>query len=139
MSKSELTRTVGWIVGLLISYVGCFGILALPLHSFSPISRLGLICALICSVGAGVFFWAKILASVGKKRGWSLRNCQTAGLVVIIPGTVLYLAGRPFMSTTNVLLQQALWTGLLCTKFVYPNFASLGPFEREAPVTIFPK
>jgi|SRR5580704_6000092 hypothetical protein len=133
MSKSELTRTVGWIVGLLISYVGCFGILALPPLSFS------LICALICSVGAGVFFWAKILASVGKKRGWSLRNCQTAGLLVIIPGTILYLAGRPFMSTTNVLLQQALWTGLLCTKFVYPNFASLGPFEREAPVTIFPK
>jgi hypothetical protein len=139
MSKSGLKRMGVWVGGLLVSYVACFGILGLPLYTFGPTSRIGLVCALVCSVGANVFFWARILASVAKKRGWSLRNCQTAGLLVIIPGTILFLAGGRFISTANVLTQEALWTGLLCTKFVYPNFASFGPFERDTPVTMFPK
>jgi hypothetical protein len=139
MSKSALIRTSGWIAGVLVSYVGCFGILALPLHSFSLISRLGLVSALACSAGAGVFFWARILAAVARERGWSQRNCQFAGLLVIIPGTILFSAGGPLMSTVNVLTQQALWTGLLCTKIVYPNFATVGPFERDTPTTMFPK
>lgn len=139
MSKTGLIRTSGWIAGLLVSYGACFGILDLRMHNFPPMSRLGLICALVCSAGATVFFWARILASVAKKRGWSLKDCQNAGLLVIIPGTILFLAGDRFASTMNVLLQEALWTGMLCTKFVYPNFHSLGPFERETPITLFPK
>ena len=139
MSKSGLIRTSGWIAGLLVSYVATFGMLALPLHTFAPMSRVGLICALVCSVGANVFFWARILASVAKKRGWSQRNCQVATSLVIIPGAILFLAGGSFMSTVNLLIQEALWTGMLCSKFVYPNFLSLGPFERDTPVTIFPK
>jgi hypothetical protein len=139
MSKSAIMRIGGWIGGLLISYAACFGILGLRLPTFPLAIRIGLVCALICSVGSNVFFWARILASVAKKRGWSLRNCQMAGLLVIIPGTILFLAGGRFISTTNVLTQEALWTGILCTKFVYPNFASFGPFERETPITMFPK
>jgi hypothetical protein len=126
MSKSGLIRIGGWIAGLLVSYVACFGILGMRMHTFSLMSRIGLICALVCSVGANVFFWARILASVAKKRGWSQRNCQTAALLVVIPGTILFLAGGPITGTMNVLLQDALWTGLLCTRFVYPNFSSFG-------------
>src|ERR1700683_4813286 len=103
MSKSGLIRTSGWIAGLLISYVACLGILALPKHNFSSMSRIGLICALVRSVGASVFFWARILASVAQKRGWSVRDCQLAGFLVIIPGTILFLAGGRFISTTYVL------------------------------------
>jgi hypothetical protein len=139
MSKSVLLRLAGWTGGVLISYVACFGILALRLPSFPMPSRLGLLCALVCSVGVNVFFWARILASVAKKRGWSQRNCQSAGLLVIIPGTILFLAGGPVTGPINVLLQEALWTGMLCTRFVYPNSASSGPFERETPITLFPK
>jgi hypothetical protein len=139
MSKSELLRTSGWIGGLLVSYVACFGILALPLHPFPVASRLGLMCALVCSVGAGVYFWARILASVAKKRGWSPRDCQLAGLLVIIPGTILFLARGLDAGTMNVLLQEALWAGFLCAKFVYPKFLTLGPYERETPVTLLPK
>jgi hypothetical protein len=139
MSKSGLLRLAGWIGGLLVSYGASFGILALRLPSFPIPSRLGLLCALICSVGANVFFWARILALVAKKRNWSPRNCQLAGLLVIIPGTILFLAGGRFTSTTNVLIQDALWTGLLCIRFVYPNFLSLGPYERDTPITMFPK
>jgi hypothetical protein len=139
VSKSDLMRTGGWVGGLLVSYTACFGLLALPMRTFPLISRLGLVCALVCCVGANVFFWARILASVAKKRGWSMRNCQMAGSLVIIPGMILFLAGGGVGSTLNVLIQEALWTGMLCTKFVYPNFASLGPFERETPITMFPK
>jgi hypothetical protein len=139
MSKSGLIRTSGWIAGLLVSYGACFGILDLRLRTFPPMSRIGLLCALVCSVGANVFFSARILASVAKKRGWSVRECQLAGFLVLIPGMILFLAGDRFTSTMNVLLQDALWTGMLCTKLVHPNFLSLGPFERETPVTLFPK
>jgi hypothetical protein len=139
MSKSGLLRIVGWIAGLLVSYIACFGILDLRMRTFPPMSRLGLICALVCSVGANVFFWARILATVAKKRGWSARGCQMSALLVLIPGTILFLAGDRPMTTMNVLLQDALWTGLLCTRFVYPNFLSLGPFERDTPITMFPK
>ena len=139
MSKSALMRIGGWVGGLLVSYTACFGILGLRLPTFPPISRLGLVCALVCSVGAGVFFWARILAFVARKRGWSMRNCQMAGLLVIIPGTILFLAAGRVGTTLNVLIQEALWTGMLCIKFVYPNFLSLGPFERETPITMFPK
>jgi hypothetical protein len=139
MSKSGLIKIGGWIGGLLISYTACFGVLALPLHTFALVSRLGLLCALVCSVGANVYYWARILSTVAKNRGWSAYNCRTASLLVVIPGTILFLTGGRFMSITNVLIQDALWTGLLCTKFVYPNFASFGPFERDTPVTMFPK
>jgi hypothetical protein len=125
-------------VGLLVSYGASFGILALRLPSFPIPSRLGLLCALICSVGANVFFWARILALVAKKRNWSPRNCQLAGLLVIIPGTILFLAGD-VTGAMNVMLQEVLWTGMLCTRFVYPNSASSGPFERDTPITLFPK
>jgi hypothetical protein len=139
MSNPGLIRTGGWIAGILMSYLGCFGVFALPLYSFPLMSRIGLVCALVCSAAAGVFFWARILASVAKKRVWSRRNCQIAGLLVILPGAILFLSGGRFISIANVLTQQALWTGMLCTKLVYPNFASLGPFERETPMTIFSK
>jgi hypothetical protein len=139
MSKSGLMRIGGWIAGLLVSYAACFGMLDLRIHNFPPLSRIGLLCALVCSVGANVFFWSRILAFVAKKRGWSARECQLAGFLVLIPGMILFLAGDRFSSTINVLLQEGLWTGMLCTKLVHPNFLSLGPFERETPVTLFPK
>ena len=139
MSKSVLMRLAGWIGGLLVSYVACFGILALHLPIFPLTSRLGLVCALVCSVGANIYFWARILAPVAKKRGWSLRDCQLAGLLVIVPGTILFLARGLDLGTINVLIQEALWTGMLCARFVYPNFLSLGPYERDTPITMFPK
>jgi hypothetical protein len=138
MSKSGLLRLAGWIGGLLVSYGASFGILALRLPSFPIPSRLGLLCALICSVGANIFFWARILATVAKRQGWSQRNCQAAGLLLIIPGTILFLAGD-VTGAMNVMLQEVLWTGMLCTRFVYPNSASSGPFERDTPITLFPK
>jgi len=139
MSKAGLLRIAGSIVGLLVSYGASFGILALPFATFSLASRLGLLCALVCSLGANVFFWAKILATAAKKRGWSPRNCQLAGLLVIIPGTILFLARGLNLEIMNVLIQEALWTGILCGKFVYPNSASSGPFEPDAPITLFLK
>jgi hypothetical protein len=139
VSKLALMRIGGWVGGLLVSYVACFGILALPLHTFPLIPRVGLVCALVCSVGANVYYWARVLSTAAKKRGWSLRNCNSSGLLVILPGAILFLAGGRFMTTTNVLIQDALWTGMLCTKFVYPDFLSFGPFERDTPVSIFPK
>ena len=139
MSKSALINTTGWIAAILFSYVACFGILALPLHNFSPLNRLALICALACSAGVGVYSWARILATVARKREWTVRNCQMAGLLVIVPGSVLFFAGASAMTTANVLTQQALWTGLFCVKLVYPKAASLGPFERDEPTTIIPK
>lgn len=139
MSKSGLIRIGGWIAGLLVSYVACFGILGMRMHTFSLMSRIGLICALVCSVGANVFFWSKILAFVAKKRGWSARDCQMAGFLVIVPGTILFLAGGPFMATVNIVMQESYWTGFLCAKLVHPNFITPGPFERETPITLFPK
>jgi hypothetical protein len=139
MSKSGLMKIAGWIAGLLISYGACFGILALFIPTFSLASRLGLICALICSVGANVFFWARILATVAKKRGWSPQNCRVASLLLILPGMILFLAGGPITGTVNVLLQEAVWTGFLCVRLIYPNFTSSGPFEPDAPITLFLK
>jgi hypothetical protein len=132
-------RLAGWIGGLLVSYGASFGILALRLPSFPMPSRLGLICALVCSVGANIFFWARIVATVAKKRGWSAQNCRVASLLVILPGMILFLAGGPITGTINVLLQEALWTGFLSVRFVYPNSASSGPFEPDAPITLFLK
>jgi hypothetical protein len=139
MSKSGMMRIGGWVAGLLVSYGACFGMLDLRIHNFPPMRRIGLLCALVCSVGVNVFFWARIMASVAKKRGWSARGCQMAGLLVIIPGTILFLAGDRFTLAMNVLIQEPLWTGMLCAKLVHPNFLSLGPFERERPATLFPK
>jgi hypothetical protein len=139
MSKSGLMRLAGWIGGVLVAYGACFGILGLRLPNFPMPSRLGLICALVCSVGANIFFWARILATVAKKRDWSPQNCRVASLLVILPGMILFLAGGPITGTINVLLQEALWTGFLCVRFVYPNSASSGPFEPDAPITLFLK
>jgi hypothetical protein len=139
MSKAGLIRMGAWIGGLLVSYGACFGILGLQLPIFPVASRIGLLCALLCSVGANVFFWATILAVVAKKRGWSPRNCRTASLLVMLPGTILFLAGGPVTGTINVLLQEAVWTGFLCIRFVYPNFSSSGPFDPDAPITLFLK
>lgn len=138
-SKPGLIRMSRGIAGLIVSYMGCYGILALAHPGPSHMGRLGVVCALVCSVGAGVFFWARILASVAKERGWSPRNCQTAGLLVIFPGLILFLAGGRVSSTANILIQEALWTGMLCTKIAHPNFANVGPFDRDTAAALFPE
>jgi len=68
-----------------------------------------------------------------------MRNCVSAGFLVMIPGTIWFLARGLNLGTMNVLIQEALWTGILCAKFVYPNYLSLGLYERDTPITMFPK
>jgi hypothetical protein len=139
MTRSEWTQTLGSIVALVVSYAAAFWLLTITPHDLTPTHRLGWIAALYCTMGVGVFFWARILALAAKKRSWTLRNCRYIPLMTIIPGCVLFLAGGLNFSTFNLLLYQSLFTGALLRKFAFPNADALGPFEREVPPTLFPK
>src|ERR1700689_2587650 len=92
MSRSELTRNAGAIAALIVSYAAAFWMLTVGPHNLSLPSRLGWICALLCPLGVGVFFWSRILAAVAKRRQWTQRNCQYMALLTMIPGSVLFFA-----------------------------------------------
>jgi|HubBroStandDraft_4_1064222.scaffolds.fasta_scaffold207684_2 hypothetical protein len=111
----------------------------MPHHGLSVLSRLGYVSAVYCALGVGVFFWANILAWAARKRQWSRRDCQYAPLLTIIPGCVLFLAGGFTLSVINLLLYQSLFTRLRLTKLTYPNAHNDSPFEKDNPVTLFPK
>jgi hypothetical protein len=139
MSRMELSRTLGSIAAVLVSYAAAFWLLTLSRQGFNTLGRIGWLSAVYCAMGVGVFFWAKILAPVAKKRFWSQRGCQYAALMVMIPGCILFVARPSILHTGNLLILQSLFTGLLLTKFVYPNFYKSGPFDREPAITPFPK
>jgi hypothetical protein len=96
-------------------------------------------CGSYCALGVGVYFWAKILTPVAKQRYWSQRNCQLAGILIVIPGCLLFLSGGSILNVGTLLVNQALFTGLLLSKSVYPNAGKQGPFEKESPATLLPK
>lgn len=60
-------------------------------------------------------------------------------MLVIFPGTILFLAGGPVVGTINVLIQELFWTGFLCTRFTHPNLTFSAQFETDAPIMLFPK
>ena len=139
MSRSELTRTAGVIAALIVSYAAAFWMLTVGPHNLSLPSRLGWICALFCALGVGVFSWTTILAAVAKRRQWTLRNCQYMALLTIIPGSVLFFAAGANLRALNLVLYQAICTGLLVKKFVFPNADENGSFDSESQPTLLPK
>jgi hypothetical protein len=139
MSRSEWTQTLGSIAALVVSYAAAFWLLTLTPHDLSPLNRLGWMAALLCAMGVGVLFWAKILALAARKRNWTVRDCRYIPLLTIIPGCILFLASGVSWNTINPILYQAGFTGVLLRKFVFPNADAMGPFEREVPPTLFPK
>lgn len=142
MSRSELGASLSSIAAILVSYGAMFWLLTIRARGHLDLGdRLGWVCAIYCATGAGVFFWARILASVAKKRLWSCRNCRLMPLWTMIPGSVLFFAGGLHWNANavNLVLYEAIFTGLLLVKLVYPNADTLGPFEREVPPTLFPK
>jgi len=139
MSRVQLSRILGSIAAVLASYVATFWLLTLPLHGFASLGRVGWVSAIYCALGVGVYFWAKILTPVAKQRYWSQRNCQLAAILIVIPGCLLFLSGGPILNVGTLLVNQALFTGLLLGKSVYPNAGKQGPFEKESPATLLPK
>jgi hypothetical protein len=139
MSRSELTRTAGAIAALIVSYAAAFRMLTLRSHDLSLLGRLGWICALLCPLGVGVFFWSRILAAVAKRRQWTQRNCQYMALLTMIPGSVLFFAAGANLRALNLVLYQAICTGLLVKKFVFPNADENGSFDSESQPTLLPK
>lgn len=139
MPRSELGRMLGSIPAVVVSYAAAFWLLDFPHHDLSPLPRLGWVCALYCAVGVGGFFWSEILAFVARKRQWSPEGSRHASYLILIPGSVLLLAGTSKMWIVNLLLYQSLFVGLRVRKLVHPDADQLGPFERNAPFTLFPK
>ena len=138
-SRSELSQALGSIAALIASYAAAFWLITLPHNELNLLRRIGYVSALYCVIGVGVFFWAKILASAAKKRQWSRRDCQYAPLLTIIPGCVLFLAGGFTHGVINVLIYEAFFTQWRLSKLAYPNANDNSPFERDNPVTLFPR
>jgi hypothetical protein len=146
-SRSELNQTLYSVAAVLASYAAAFWLITLPHHDLNfPMlwraqffSRIGYVSAVYCAIGVGVFFWAQILALAAKKRQWSRRDCQYAPLLTIIPGCVLFLAGGFTLGVLNLLICEAFFTRLRLSKLSYPNANDDSPFERDNPVTLFPR
>jgi hypothetical protein len=139
VSRTELSHTLGSIAAIVASYAAAFWLIALPHHDLNFVGRIGYISALYCVIGVGVFSWANILALAAKKRHWSQRDCQFAPLLTIVPGCVLFLAGGFTFAVANLVTYEALFTRLRLSKLAFPNAANDSPFDRDAPVTLFPK
>src|ERR1700734_1783728 len=121
MSRSELSRTLGSIAALLVSYAATFWLFTMLPRTLTPIGNLGWISAIVCVVGVGVFSWAKILASVANKRHLTERECRYLPLVTIIPGCILFWAGGFNWTTGDLVLYQFIFTGVLLRKFAFPD------------------
>lgn len=139
MSRSIFTQTVGCIAGILCSYSASFWLTTIVPHTLPIPARLGYLAAYYCAAGVGVFLWAKLLAPIARRRQWPMRTCTLTGLITIVPGSVLFLANGFTIRTVNLVTFEALFTGFLLLWSVYPNAATAGPFEGDAPPTILSK
>src|ERR1700679_131200 len=131
MTRAELSKFLGSVAALVVSYCAAFWLFSLPVHNFSVLSRLGFISAVICVLGVGVFFWATILAPIAKKLQWSDRKCQLFSLITMIPAIIFLLLNHSAFWFGSLLLYQSMFTGFLLTKFL--GFFEKGPFERNPP------
>jgi hypothetical protein len=134
-----LSQALSSIAAVIASYAAAFWLITLPHHNLNFLSRIGYVSAVYCAIGVGAYFWAQILAFAVKKRQWSWRDCQYAPLLTIVPGCVLFLADGFTLGVINILIYEALFTRLLLSKFAYPNANDDSPFERDNPVTLFPR
>ncbi|MFZ0521141.1 MAG: hypothetical protein WAL95_08970 [Candidatus Acidiferrales bacterium] len=139
MSRAELSQTLGSIAAIVASYAAAFWLIALPHHDLSFVGRIGYVSAVCCVIGVGAFSWANILALAAKRRHWSRRDCQFIPLLTIIPGCVLFLAGGPTFGVANLILYEELFVSFRLAKLAFPNANNDSPFDRDAPVTLFPK
>jgi hypothetical protein len=134
-----LSQALGSIAAVIASYAAAFWLITLSHHNLNFLSRIGYVSAVYCALGVGVFFWSRILVFSAKKRQWSRRDCQYAPLLTIIPGCVLFLAGGFTLGVINLLINEAFFTQWRLSKLAYPNADNDSPFERDNPVTLFPR
>lgn len=126
--------------GFGVAFGGLYWLTTLP-RSESLVARTGHVCATFCVLSVAVFCWAVILAYVGRERKWSPKTCRLAGLSFFLPFIPLFVAMKTQPATlfANVWAIGAIFTGLVCQKFVYPHVASDDLSAPEPPLTLFPK
>jgi len=139
MSRSELGGILGSIAAVVVSYAAMLWLLTLRARGLDLAGRIGWACAAVCAMGAGAFFWAKILALVAKKRDWSRRDCRLMPFWTFIPGSVLFFAVGLHWFAVYFVIYEEMFISALLTKWMFPDADTLGPFEREVPPTLFPK
>jgi hypothetical protein len=139
MSPSELTRVMGCAVGIVGSYAASIWLTTIVPRALPILARIGYMAAYCCAVAIGVIFWARLLAPIARRREWPMRTCTLMGLITIVPGSALFLANGFTIRTIDLVTFEALFTGFVLVFSVYPNAATIGPFERDAPSTMFPK
>jgi len=141
MLEPLISRKAPLLAGLVVSNCGLFWIMTLPYKLTTIFSRIGMFSALICVMGAVVFFWAAIFAYAVRKWSWLPRSCELAGLILWIPAFYFcFLSNTPgSWSIGAMLVAQSPITGYVCRRIAFPQLTNEQVSATQPPPSLFPK
>jgi hypothetical protein len=128
------------IGGLVFSFVGLCWLLSLSYHPPGYLLRFGFISAVLAVMAAFIFSWAVTIAYLARRRSWSPRTCELAGLVFVVPAAYFFLVSDSprVMVICGLLLGPASLTGNLCRHLAFPQLSD-DEFASQSPPRLFPK
>lgn len=139
MKSPSIGRVIGVAAGFCVSFGATFWLLSINSQILSTANRIGLISALVCTLGATLFFWAVGFAYVVHELNWSHIACRYTGLAFLIPGSLLILSNPRPMSVTGLLLGQGVLASYLARRIAFPELSDEEAAAPEPRPTMFPK
>jgi hypothetical protein len=142
MIRSSTWEKVALAVGFVISFSAAVWLLSWPIEARpGTLPRLGFMSAVLCAFGSLVYCWVVFLAYVARKRHWSPRTCNKAGLSIIAVVAVLafFAAPRARAFTVALAVYLSFITSYLCVRRVYPELSYEEVTAPEPPISLFPK
>jgi hypothetical protein len=140
MQEPSHIRKVLVVGGLIFSVVGLCWLLLPANKPYGFLPRIGLMSAVLSTLGGFIFCWATAFAYYARKFGWSPRTCNLAGLVFLIPAAFFCISDLPdFLPICAMLLGPSSITGYACRHLAYPKLTDEEFAALQPPPTLFPK
>jgi hypothetical protein len=139
MKKPSVTGTILILLGVVVSLGSLLWLLSFQAHSGQILARLGLLSAMVCSVGMLVLCWGASVALLARWRKWSPRTCYLAGSLslLLLPAAFLMLLDGSRFSA--LLIVPSSLAGYVCRKLAHPELTEEQATALEPPLSLFPR
>src|SRR4029077_3157509 len=140
MREPSISRKVQISSGLIVSFSGEFWFFSQRYEPHAFLPTIGFLSAVLCAMGALIYFWAAIFAYLVRKWDWSPRSCGLAGLVFVIPTFYFFFFATAGLKSIGWLLfLQANLSMYLCRRIAFPQLTDEQFSAPQPPPSLFPK
>src|SRR5271156_666294 len=139
MKKPSTGRVIGVAAGFCVSFGATFWLLSIHSEMHGTANRLGSVGALLCTLGALLWFWVLGFVYVIHNRNWSHRAWRYAGIAFVVPASMLFFSQVRPSAIINLLLCLATIAPYLTRKVAFPEMSDEEAAAGETTPPMFPK